>query len=62
MLVPVPVPGLPFIAHLLDHISSKIALKAGGSNAHELALAGKVGLVAILLNLALPGDKMSLPR
>jgi hypothetical protein len=48
--------------HLLDHISHKIALKAGGINAHELALAGKVGLAATLLYLAFPGDKMILPR
>ncbi len=62
VLVPIPVSGLLFIAHLLDHISLEIPLKAGGINAHKLALAGKIGLVAILLYLALPGDKMNLPR
>jgi hypothetical protein len=62
VLVPVPVPGLPFIAHLLDHISREIALEAGSVDAHELAFAGKIRLSATLLYLALPGDKMNLPR
>jgi hypothetical protein len=42
VLVPVPVPGLPFIPHLLDYISREIALKAGSVNTHELAFAGKI--------------------
>jgi hypothetical protein len=54
--------GLPFIAHLLDHISHKIALKVGSINAHQLAFAGKIGLVATLLHFALLGDEMNLPR
>jgi hypothetical protein len=62
VLVPIPVVGLPFIPHLLDHISREIVLEVGSINAHKLALAGKVGLVVTLLHLALPGDKVNLPR
>jgi len=62
VLVPIPVSGLPFIAHLLYHILREIALKAGSINAHELAHAGKIGLTATLLHLALLGDKMNFPR
>jgi len=59
VLVPVLVLGLPFIPHFLDYVSCEIALKAGSVNAHELALAGKIGLAATLLHLALPGsDKL----
>jgi hypothetical protein len=54
--------GLPFIAHLLDHISRKIALEVGSINTHKLALADKIGQAAILLHLALLGDKMGFPR
>jgi hypothetical protein len=60
-VLPIPVSGLPFIAHLLDNISREIT-QAGSINAHELALAGKVGLAATLLHLAFPGDKVNLPR
>jgi len=62
VLVPNQVSGLPFIAHLLDHISREIALEAGSINAHELALEGKIGLAATLLHLALLGDKVNFPR
>ena len=62
VLVPIPLSGLPFIAHLLDHILREITLKAGGITAHELAFAGKIGLTATLLHLALLGDEMNLPR
>jgi hypothetical protein len=62
VLVPIPVSGLPFKAHLLDHSSCKITLKAGSINAHKLAISGKVGLAATLLHLALPGDKVNIPR
>jgi hypothetical protein len=62
VLVPTPVLGLPFIAHLLDHISHKIALETGSINTHELAFAGKIGLTAVLLHLALRGVKVDFPR
>jgi len=62
VLVPIPVSGLPFIAHLLDHILREITLKAGGITAHELAFAGKIGLTATLLHLALLGDEVNFPR
>ena len=62
VLVPIPVAGIPFIAHLLDHISCEITIKAGSINAHKLALVDKVRLVATLLHLATPGDKMNLPK
>jgi hypothetical protein len=62
VLVPVPVPGLPFVAHLLDPVSSEITLKAGSVNAHKLTLTGKIGLMATLLHLALPGDEVNFPR
>ncbi len=62
LFVPVPALGLPFVMNLLDHISCKIALEAGSTNDHKLALACKIGLAAALLHLPLPGDKVNLPR
>jgi hypothetical protein len=62
VLVPVPVPGIPLITHLLDYISREIACEAGSINTHKLALACKIGLAATLLHLALPGDEMNLSR
>ena len=58
----IPALGFLFVVHLLDNISHEVALEVGSINAHELALTGKVGLVATLLHLALPGDKVILPR
>jgi hypothetical protein len=59
--VPVPVPGFPFIAHLLDHISREIALEAGSVNTHKLAFTGKIGLMTALLYLDLLGDEVNFP-
>ena len=61
VLVPIPASGLPFIMHLLDDSLLEITLEVSSINAHKLALAGKIGLVATLLYFALPGDRVNLP-
>jgi hypothetical protein len=40
----------------------EIALEVGSIITHELALAGKIGLTATLLHLALLGDEVNFPR
>jgi hypothetical protein len=59
VLVPVPIPGLPFVLHLLDCLAGKVTLLAGCVNSDKLTLAGKESLSTTMVSGTFPGDKMA---
>jgi hypothetical protein len=48
VLVPIPTPLLPFIAHLLANITRKVTLEAGCVDTNKLALAIKICMLTTL--------------
>ena len=60
VLVPVPIPGLPFVLHLLDCLVGQVTFLSHGINTNNLPLASKKHLVTTVVFHTLLADKMTL--
>ena len=60
VLVPVPIPGLPFVLNLLDCLVGQVTFLLYSINTDKFPLASKKRLVTTVVFCTLLGDKMTL--